>query len=51
MAPWKLKVLVWGSTSLWDEAVILSPDQVPNRDSAAVIAQRSAAQYGQYSAP
>src|SRR6478609_7920661 len=33
------------------EAVCPSPVNVPNRDRATTMAQRSAAQYGQYSAP
>ena len=51
VAPWKLKVWVSGLTSVCDDAVILRSDQVPKRDRAAVMAHRSAAQYGQYSAP
>src|SRR5919108_4648749 len=31
--------------------MVLSPENVPNRLSATIIDQRSAAQYGQYSAP
>src|SRR5271165_6594837 len=33
------------------ECTVASPENVPNRLSATIIAQRSAAQYGQYSAP
>src|SRR5580693_237725 len=33
------------------ECMVASPENVPNRLSATIIAQRSAAQYGQYSAP
>jgi hypothetical protein len=34
-----------------DECTVLSPEKVPNRLRASIIAQRSPAQYGQYSAP
>ena len=51
VAPWKLKVWVAASTSMWDDAVICRLLQVPKRASEAAMAQRSAAQYGQYSAP
>ena len=44
VAPWKLKVWVVGSTSVWDDAVIFRLVQVPNRARAAVMAHRSAAQ-------
>ncbi len=49
--PWKDSVAVLGSVSVADDAVAPRLLNVPNRDRAAAIAQRSAAQNGQYSAP
>src|SRR5579859_5443308 len=46
-----VQVGVSGSVSVVDECTVLSPVNVPNRFSATIIAQRSAPQYGQYSAP
>ncbi len=46
-----MRVAVLGYTSRPEEWVNESPVKVPKRDSACTMAQRSAAQYGQYSAP
>src|SRR5438045_4125767 len=50
-APRKVKVLVFGNTSVEDDVVVASPLNVPNRDRAIISGHRSAAQYGQNSAP
>src|SRR5581483_5009028 len=50
-APWKDSVCVSGYTSVLDEWVCPRLLNVPKRDSATTTAHRSAAQYGQYSAP
>src|SRR5579875_3460660 len=50
-APEKLSVGVLGYTSFGDEVVSPTFCSVPKRDSAVATAHRSAAQYGQYSAP
>ena len=42
---------MFGSASVLDECVVVRPVKVPKRLSALTIAQRCAAQYGQYSAP
>ena len=42
---------VFGSVSLLDEWIVLSPENVPKRLSDMTMAQRWAAQNGQYSAP
>ena len=48
----KVQVGVLGKTSpVLAECTVLRPEKVPNRLSATTIAHRSAAQYGQYSAP
>ncbi len=51
VAPRKVNVTVFGYTSLEEDVVVWRPEKVPNRDSAMIKDQRSAAQYGQYSAP
>ena len=42
---------MFGSASVLDECVVVRPVKVPNRLSALTIAQRCAAQNGQYSPP
>ena len=42
---------VFGLTSLLDEWIVLSPENVPKRLSDTIMAQRWAPQNGQYSAP
>ncbi len=49
--PWNVIVGVLGKTSVADEVVSPSPENVPNRESAITKGHRSAAQKGQYSAP
>src|SRR6266480_2026993 len=49
--PWNVNVEILDGVSVVDECTVLSPEKVPNRLSATIIDQRSAAQYGQYSAP
>src|SRR5215475_5257897 len=49
--PWNVNVERLDGVSVVEECTVLSPEKVPNRLSATIIAQRSAAQYGQYSAP
>jgi hypothetical protein len=49
--PWNERVGVFGNTSLAEECVVPRLLKVPNRESATAIGHRSAAQYGQYSAP
>src|SRR6476661_9469639 len=49
--PWKVNVEILDGVSVVEECTVLSPEKVPNRLSATIIDQRSAAQYGQYSAP
>ncbi len=51
MAPTKLKVWVPGNTESGADCMFFSPVKCPNRDSATINGQRSAAQNGQYSAP
>src|SRR5690349_7880214 len=50
-APWKEKVGVFGSVSVDEDLISDRLPKVPNRDSATIMGQRSAAQYGQNSAP
>src|SRR6185437_9645450 len=49
--PWNVNVEILDGVSVVEECTVLSPEKVPNRLSATIIDQRSAAQYGQYSAP
>src|ERR1700750_3292881 len=47
VAPWNVKVGVFGNVSVDDDDVVLRLWKVPKRDSATIIGHRSAAQYGQ----
>src|SRR5207244_10253132 len=49
--PWNVNVGRLDGASMVEERTVLSPEKVPNRLSATIIDHRSAAQYGQYSAP
>ena len=49
--PWNVNVEILDGVSVVEECTVLSPEKVPNRLRATIIDQRSAAQYGQYSAP
>src|ERR1700746_2069275 len=49
--PWNVQVGMLAGVSVVEEWMVLSPENVPNRLRATIIDQRSAAQYGQYSAP
>src|ERR1700761_2762162 len=49
--PWNVNVEILDGVSVVEEGTVLSPEKVPNRLRATIIDQRSAAQYGQSSAP
>src|SRR6478609_5233341 len=49
--PWNVNVEIFDGVSVVEECTVLSPEKAPNRLRATIIDQRSAAQYGQYSAP
>ena len=51
LEPWKVHVAMLGGSSVAEDLIALSPRNVPKRLSATIMAHRSVAQYGQYSAP